>query len=273
MIVVSAAAGALGRLVIAQFLTRLPADQVVAAVRDPARHTDLAALGVDVRHGDYDNPASLESAFRGTERLLLISSPELAPDRRTRQHLAAVDAAVTVGVQAIAYTSFLGADRGGEGLNAPHHATERAIVDSGIGYAMLRHPFYTEGFVNPGLRDAVESGTLVGGTGGRGLNTALRTDLAEAAVNVLTDDTYLGRGYDLTGPLWTYPQLAETLTEVTGSPVEHREAAEGIPGPLGFLMGLARSGMLERQTDDLHRLLGRPPRSLRQAVEYALGQE
>ncbi|WP_444543562.1 NAD(P)H-binding protein [Micromonospora okii] len=261
MIVVSAASGALGRLVVARLLTRLPARRVAAAVRDPARCADLAALGVDVRRGDYDDPASLRSAFRDAERLLLISSPELAAERRTRQHLAAVEAAVAAGVQAVAYTSFLGADRDGGGMNAAHHATERAIVDSGLGYTLLRHPFYTEAFVNPGLRDAVDVGRLTDGTGGRGLNTALRADLAEAAANALTDEAHLGHGYDLTGPLWTYPQLAEALGEVTGRRVE-LEAGE-TPGPLGFLVGLARAGALERQTDDLCRLLGREPTSLR----------
>jgi NAD(P)H dehydrogenase (quinone) len=272
MIVVSAASGALGRLVIEQLLTRLPAGQIVAAVRDPSRTASLAALGIDVRHGDYDDPASLRSAFRDVERLLLISSPELAPQRRIQQHLAAIDAAGASGVRTIVYTSFLGADRDGEGLNIAHHATERAIIDSGLGYTILRHPFYSEAFINVGLRDAVESGKLISATGGRGLNTALRADLAAAAANVLTDDTHLDRGYDLTGPLWTYPQLAEALTEATGKEVAYHEATGETPGPMGFLMGLARSGALERQTDDLHRVLGHPPASLRQTVANALGQ-
>ncbi|MEU8003818.1 NAD(P)H-binding protein [Catellatospora sp. NPDC049111] len=270
MIVVSAASGALGRLVIERLLSRLPADAVAAAVRDPARCADLAARGVDVRHGDYDDPASLVTAFRGARRLLLISSPELAPERRTRQHLAAVDAAVTAGVRAVAYTSFLGADRGGDGPNAAHHATEQAIVGSGLAYTMLRHPFYSDAFINAGLRAAVEAGQLVSGTGGRGLNTASRADLAEAAANVLTDDAHLGHGYDFTGPVWTYPQLAATLGDVAGRTVEYHEAAEPIPGPMGFLMGLAGSGALERQTPDLARVLGRPPATLRQAVATAL---
>ncbi|MFK3981586.1 NAD(P)H-binding protein [Micromonospora sp. NPDC050397] len=270
MIVVSAASGALGRLVLAQLLTRVPADQVVAAVRDPARAADLAATGIGVRHADYDDPASLRSAFRDADRLLLISSPELAPDRRTGQHLAAIEAAVAGGVRAVGYTSFLGADRDGTGMNAAHHRTERAIEASGLPYTLLRHPFYSEAFVNPGLRAALDSGELTSGTGGRGLNTALRADLAEAAANVLTDDSHLGRGYDLTGPLWTYPQLAEALSEVGGRPVGYREETGEVPGPIGFLMGLARSGALERQTDDLHRVLGRPPTPLIEAVSRAL---
>ncbi|MEV4534605.1 NAD(P)H-binding protein [Asanoa sp. NPDC049518] len=265
MIVVCAASGALGRLVVAELVAR--GERVVAAVRDPNRAADLE--GAEVRHGDYDEPASLRSALAGAERVLLISSPELATDRRVAQHRAVIDAAVANGAGAVAYTSFLGADRGGDALNAAHHETERALLASGLGHVVLRHPFYTDAFVNARLREAVESGVLVSATGGRGLNTALRADLAEVAANVLTSDTHLGRAYDLTGPVWTYPQLAAALGEVSGKAVEHRD--ETVPGPMGFLMGLARAGALERQTDDLRRVLGRDPATLRDVVERALG--
>lgn len=268
MIVVTAASGALGRLVVEELLTRFPDRPVVAAVRDPGRCADLAARGVQVRRGDYDDPASLRDAMRGADRVLLISSPVPDTDVRVRQHRAAVDAAVDAGVRAVAYTSFLGADRGGDGMNAAHHATEQAIAGSGLPATILRHPFYTEAFVNPGLRDAVAAGTLAGDTGGRGLNTALRADLAVAAATVLTSDEHLGRAYDLTGAVWTYQDLARTLTEVSGRTVEAVEAT--VAPPLGFLMRLAKAGLLERQTADLEALLGRPPTSLREAVVAAL---
>ncbi|MEV0135808.1 NAD(P)H-binding protein [Dactylosporangium sp. NPDC050688] len=269
MIIVTAASGAFGRLVVEQLLTRHPDRPVVAAVREPGRCADLAARGVQVRRGDYDDPASLRDAMRGAQRLLLISSPVLDTDVRVRQHRTAIDAAVDAGVQAVAYTSFLGADRGGDGMNAAHHATERAIAGSGLPATILRHPFYTEAFVNPGLRDAVASGTLAGGTGGRGLNTALRSDLAVAAATVLAGDEHLGRGYDLTGPLWTYQDLARVLSELSGRTVEPVETT--VAPPLGLLMQLAKAGLLERQTTDLEALLGRPPTPLREAVVAALG--
>ncbi|MEV0718148.1 NAD(P)H-binding protein [Asanoa sp. NPDC050611] len=265
MIVVCAASGALGRLVVGELRSR--GHGVVAAVRDPGRAGEPA--GVEVRRGDYDDPASLRAAVRGAYRVLLISSPELATERRVRQHRAVIDAAVATGVRAIAYTSFLGADRdGGGGMNAAHHETERAITGSGLGFTILRHPFYSDAFINSGLRAVLDAGVLADGTGGRGLNTALRADLAAAAANALTDDKHLGQAYDLTGPLWTYPQLAEVLSETR--PVEHRDRVEPTPGPMGFLEQLARAGALERQTDDLRRLLGRPPATLRAAVEAAL---
>ncbi|TDC74325.1 NAD(P)H-binding protein [Streptomyces hainanensis] len=272
MIVVSAASGAFGRLVVDGLLARVPADRVAAAVRDPARVADLAARGVRVRHGDYDDPAGLRAAFAGADRLLLISSPELDPARRAAQHRAAIEAARDAGVGSLAYTSFLGADTRPDGVTAAHHATEGLLRASGLPHTLLRHPFYSEAFLNPGLRAAVAAGELPDGTGGRRLNTAFRRDLAEAAVRVLTEDHHLGRAYDFTGEPWTHPRLAATLSRLAGTPVAHRPRAERAPGPQGWLEEQARSGALERVTDDLERVLGRPPTTLDEAVAGILAE-
>ncbi|KGS11657.1 quinone oxidoreductase, partial [Pseudomonas coronafaciens] len=77
MIVVTGATGQLGRLVIEQLLVRIPAGQIIAAVRSPDKAADLSALGVQVRHADYSQPATLDSAFAGAEKVLLISSSEI----------------------------------------------------------------------------------------------------------------------------------------------------------------------------------------------------
>ena len=74
MIVITGAAGQLGRLVITELLKTVPASQIVAAVRHPGRASDLAALGVQLRVADYSEPATLDSAFAGADKLLLISS-------------------------------------------------------------------------------------------------------------------------------------------------------------------------------------------------------
>ncbi|MGW4241363.1 NAD(P)H-binding protein [Nocardia sp. NPDC004722] len=234
MIVITAASGALGRLVV----ERLPGELVRAAVRNPRRRGQVRA--------DYDDPDSMREAFAGAERLLLISSPELDPARRLHHHLGALRAARQAGVRWVVYTSFLGADTDPTGLTEAHHATEQAIFDSGLAYTILRNPLYSEPFLPSPTASEVMSGT-----GGRGLNTAFRADLARAAATVLVEDGHLGRAYDLTGPLWTFPQLAAAR----GLP--YREQAPS--GPMGWLHSLARSGRFERQTGDLERLLGRRP--------------
>ncbi|MFG2437667.1 NAD(P)H-binding protein [Streptomyces sp. NPDC048508] len=273
MIVVSAASGAFGRLVIDRLLERCPAGRVTAAVREPGKAADLAARGVTVRTCDYDAPRTLRTAFEGAGRLLLISSPELDPARRAAQHRAAVDAAGAVGVGSIIYTSFLGAGTQADGFTAAHHVTERHLEASGLPHTLLRHPFYSEAFLNPGLRGAVASGELADGTGGRGVNTALRRDLAEAAARVLTEDGHLGCAYDFTGGLWTYEDLADTLSRLGGRPVVRRDRADRAPGAQGWLEERIRSGALERQTDDLPQVLGRPATTLDEAVTAVLAAQ
>ncbi len=67
MIVVTGASGQLGRLVIEALLKTVPANNIVAAVRNPAKVSDLAARGVQVIFADYSNPASLEAALEGAD--------------------------------------------------------------------------------------------------------------------------------------------------------------------------------------------------------------
>lgn len=79
MIVVTGASGQLGRLVIQNLLEQVPASQIVAAVRTPEKVQDLAAQGVQIRQADYERPESLDKAFQGSEKVLLISSSDPWP--------------------------------------------------------------------------------------------------------------------------------------------------------------------------------------------------
>ena len=274
MIVVTGATGQFGRLVLERLLERVAPTGLAVAVRDPAKAGDLAARGVGVRQADYDQPESLAAAFKDVERLLFVSSPVVGQDRsRLGQHRNVVSAARDAGVGTIVYTSGLGADLVDDDVPilGDHHVTENEIRASGVSSVMLRHPLYTELFINSYLRSAVEAGEVTSNTRGRGMNTASRADLAEAAAVVLTSTEDLVDVYNLTGRLWTYPELASALGQVTGRPVAYREVEED-EGAIGF-MGLApliRSGGFEVQTPDLEALLGHPATSLPEAVAAAL---
>ena len=272
MIVVSASTGEFGRLVIDRLLALLPSQELAIAVRNPQKAADLAERGVDVRYGDYDQPASLRAAFDGADRLLFISSPlgDLSGGR-VAQHRAVVAAARQARVGHIAYTSGLGADMVKEGVLGEHHLTEQAIMESGLPYTLLRHPIYSDFFINPDLWSAVEAGELTSNTRGRGMNTATRADLAEAASTLLSNESPPRQVYNFTGLLWTYPELADTLSQVAGTTVRYREVDED-EGALSIL-GLApviQAGGFEVQTPDLEAALGHPPTSLQQAVAGAL---
>ena len=134
---VTGATGQFGGLVVADLIKRGLAGRLAVSVRQTERAAGLKAQGVDVRQGDFDDPASLARAFAGVERLLLVSTTD-DNETRIRQHKTAVRAAQEAGVKFIVYTSIAHADHNPLGLAEVHRATEAAIRASGMPYAFLR---------------------------------------------------------------------------------------------------------------------------------------
>lgn len=266
MITVTGVTGHLGRIVLDDLLTRIPADQIVAVARDPE---NAAGLGVEVRRGEYDDPESLRTAFAGTDVLLFVSGSDVTPGVRVRQHRNVVDAAKAVGVGRVVYTSAVHA-QDGPGFLADHGVTENLLRESGMAFTFLRNTFYAETLINPGLAEAVTSGELKGADEGKPVNFVPRRDMGLAASRVLTDDGHAGATYEISGPLWTVADLARTLSEVAGKPVAYRAVSADELGPVGFVHQLIASGLFSDLSDDLERLLGRPATSLRAAVEAVL---
>jgi NAD(P)H dehydrogenase (quinone) len=282
-IVVTGASGHLGHLVVENLLDRgVPAGQIVAAVRTPAKAADLAARGVQVREADYDRPETLAAAFAGADKVLLVSGSE--PGRRVPQHRAAVDAAKKAGAGHLAYTSILGADTTPLGLAPEHKATEELIRASGIPFTFLRNGWYTENYT-AAITQAAAAGTLTGSAGDGRVSAAARADYAAAAAAVLAGEGHEGKVYELGGaPAWTYSELAAEIARAAGTPVtyqnltveQHKQALvdAGLPEPYAELLvdsdqGIA-AGLLEDQSGDLTRLIGHPTITLADAVAASL---
>jgi NAD(P)H dehydrogenase (quinone) len=270
MITVTGVTGKLGRIVIEDLLTRVPASELVAVARTPEKAADLAARGVEVRAGDYDDQASLEAAFAGADVLLLVSSPDVTPGVRPRQHGTAIDAAKAAGVGRVVYTSAVHA-QDGPGFLADHGVTEDLLRDSGLPYTLLRNTFYSEALVNPGLKEAVAAGELKAADGGIPVNFATIHDMGLGASQVLSTEGHAGATYEIRGPLWTVEELAATVSDMSGTPVTYRAVPAGDLGPAAFVHELIASGLFNEPSDDLEKLLGRPVTSLRAAVKDALG--
>ncbi|EOM2482056.1 NAD(P)H:quinone oxidoreductase, partial [Escherichia coli O157:H7] len=145
MIAITGATGQLGQYVIESLMKTVPASQIVAIVRNPAKAQALTAQGITVRQADYGDEAALTSALQGVEKLLLISSSEVG--QRAPQHRNVINAAKTAGVKFIAYTSLLHADKSPLGLADEHIETEKMLADSGIVYTLLRNGWYTENYL------------------------------------------------------------------------------------------------------------------------------
>ncbi|WP_350277714.1 NAD(P)H-binding protein [Kribbella sp. HUAS MG21] len=279
-IVVTAATGHLGTLVVDELLQRVPADQVVAVARNAAKAAPLAERGVEVRIADYNDPAALAKAFGAGDTVLLISGLE---PNRLEQHKAVLAAAQDAGVARIAYTSVLGGPEADFDLAADHRATEQAILDSGLPYTILRNGWYNEVYTD---QLAVQLANGVVGSAGDGLiASAARRDYAAAAAVVLTSEGHEKKAYELNGDVaWTLTEYAAELAKQSGmdigytnlSPEDHAQVlvGAGLPEPVAQLFvgvdNAIERGLLAGRGSDLTRLIGRPTTPVAESISAAL---
>lgn len=281
MILVTGATGKLGRHVVAALLETLPAAEVRALARNPESATELRALGVDVRKGDYNDPASLNSALEGVEKVLLISSSEVGA--RAAQHKNVVDAAKEARVKLLAYTSILHGGQSPLALAKEHSETEAYIRASDVPYVFLRNGWYLENYTE-NLGSALEHGAILGSAQEGRIAAASRRDFAEAAATVMKTDGHVGRVYELAGDVpFTMNELAEEVSRQFGKTVTYSDMPKneyaaflqsvGVPGPMAEILAdsdaHAARGALHDDSGDLRRLIGRATTSLSEAVRAA----
>jgi len=285
MITITAATGRLGRLVIAELLQHgVPADEIVAAVRSPEKAADLAEHSVQVRHADYDQPETLEAAFTGTDKLLLI--PSAIYGQRFPQINNAVQAAVAAHVPLVAYASFVNAATSTLRLADEHKQAEARIRESGLPFIFLRNGAYIELYCGElgDLAPALESGVLIGSGGNGKISGATRPDLAAAAAVVLTGEGPANKAYELGGEAFTLTDLAAEISAQSGKPLVYQDlpveeyakelAARGVPKPFADLLAdtsfAITRGDWYTDSTDLQQLIGRPATPLANVVTAAL---
>ena len=292
MLALTGATGHLGQNTLNALLRHVAPSDIAAIVRDPQKAANLGeqGIGVQIRKGDYNDPASLLAAFDGVTTLLLISTNELDDAVRTRQHKNAIDAARQAGVRHVVYTSIVNPSRTSQfGGSASHLATEEYLRASGLTYTIFRNTLYLDlvpGFIGA---DAVASGKLYSAAGAGLVSYALREEIAEALANVLTGTggNHANQIYDIApAPAYSMQDIAATLSEVAGRPVDLVPITtdqlragmrqQGVPEPVVGLMagiiGAMRDNELNVTGEVFGQLLGRKPTDLRTYLTGIYGQ-
>lgn len=278
---VTGASGQLGKLVLDELLRKVEAGEIVAIVRDPSKLSDYAAKGIEVRRGDYDDPASLESALAEVDRLLLISGNALG--ERPRQHKNVADAAKQAGVGYIAYTSILKADDTPIKLGNEHRATEATLAESGLSYDLIRNGWYNENYVGS-LPAQVEAGVITGAAGQGRVSSAARADYAAGAAEVLVNGKG-GEVYELAGDeSWSMEEFAAEVSRQSGREVKYQDMSEddyaksleavGLPDYVARIVANSNAsvalGALEGDRRTLSGLIGRKTTPIGETIAKAL---
>jgi NAD(P)H dehydrogenase (quinone) len=280
-VIVTGAAGRLGRLVAEQLLERLAPEQLILVTRRPDALRELRARGADVRYGDFDDPASLRDAFAGGRRMLLISTD--AVGRRVRQHRAAIDAAASAGVGHVVFTSLVNPVAANpNGANAPWELgkTEDMLHRSGLAWTVLRFGSFAE-LQLPPAATAVQNGRLVLNFGAGRVVAISRRDCAEAAAVTLTTDGHTGKTYQITGSqALSASELAALYADLSGQPVKVVKLSDamlisvlvGIGTPMRSAWDITtfgravRNGYFDVIDPAFERLTGHPPTALRDVL-------
>ncbi|XXT17059.1 NAD(P)H-binding protein [Sorangium sp. So ce429] len=287
MIIVTGATGQLGHGIVERLLERVDAGQIGVSVRDPKKAEDLAARGVRVRRGDFDDAVSLRDAFEGASQVLIVSSNARASGGDPiAQHRAALAAAREAGARRVLYTSHMGASATSAFPPMHDHAATAPLLEAaGMPFTSLRHGFYAATAVEH-VRRALASGELVAPEDGKVSWTA-REDLAEADAIVLASEAarFEGPTPALTGSeALDLADLAAIASDLTGRAIKRVTvpddayraslAARGLPERIQDLtLGLfvaSRQGEFARVDPTLEQLLGRPPRRVRELLARAL---
>lgn len=284
MIAITGATGQLGRLVINALLKKVPASEIIAVVRSPEKAQDLQALGVALRTADYNQPQTLQGAFAGVQKVLLISSSEVG--QREAQHRAVIDAAKAAGVSFIAYTSLLYADTSPLGLGVEHRATEALLQASGIPYALLRNGWYSENYA-ASIAPALAHHAFIGAAGNGRIASAAREDYAAAAAEVISRDDQAGKVYELAGDdSYTLAEFSAEIARQSGEKVEYVNLppaefsaaliGAGLPAPLAELLADSDAGAAQGALfDDSHtlsKLIGRPTTPFAAVIKATLAK-
>jgi NAD(P)H dehydrogenase (quinone) len=286
-IIITGATGQLGGLAVQHLLDKkVSANQIVAVVRNVEKAAPLAALGIEIRHGDYNDGPSLEKAFAGASKILFVPSPDAHDETlRMAQHINVIQAAKKAGAGHIIYYGFAFGEHSKLPLALTHLSTEEAIRAAGIPYTFLRNSLYREVFVSPAaVGPAVQFGALVANAGSGSVNTATRSDLALAGAVVLTGNGHENKSYNLVSDeTWTFHDLARIISDAAGKnvvyqPVSYEEqkgmlVQAGLPEPVADMIAGVYNGVSEGETsrtsDDLKILIG-PLTPLKETVKQAL---
>ena len=230
MILVTGATGHLGKAATEFLLQKTEPKNIAVFARNQEKAANLKSKGIDVRLGDYDDYTSLVNAFKGIEKLYFVSGNDL--EKREQQHLNIIKAAKETSVKHVVYTSF---QRKKEDASSPiaivaqcHINTEKWLIASGLSYTILKHALYMDGIPMFTGSNVLEKGIFLPAGNGK-VSYALRSEMAEAAANILTSDGHENKIYEFSGTeSYSFGEIADIISNISGKKVNYTNPSQEI---------------------------------------------
>lgn len=280
-------------------LTLVPKDQIILCGYNPESLKAYTEQGIETHITDFNNTEGLTEAFKGADRLALISMPFVG-EKRQAAHKNAVDAAKAAGVTQIIYTSLVNAgDESNPSVEKKDHIyTENYIKEVGLDYIFLRNSQYAEAMITNYFTYVATDGVLKNSQGDGKMAYISRNDCAKAVAHALAKGSqYSHTILNINGlELLTISQFIEYGNKATGNHVVYKEITDeenyqifdamGVPrttdgmfkkgsaapfssdGMVTFAQAI-REGKMNNFTDDFKKLTGVDPISVSYMFEHS----
>ena len=264
-VLVTGASGNLGREVVKVLSNK--GCQVKAATRDVRRIS--TSKSVTAVRFDYAKPGTFGDALREATGLFLVAPP-MDPEAPAKL-VPFVEKAKETGVKHVVFASALGVD---QNEKAPLRAIERALMDSGLAYTILRPNFFMENFSTGFIAPMIKHQNGIFLAAGDGKTSFISTkDIAEVAATVFSKAHY-GKEHNLTGSeALDHSRVAKIIGDAIGRVVTYHALLEeamlqgarnqGMPEGavqyMGILYAVVRAGHMAVVTDDVQNVTGQKP--------------
>ncbi|MFB4298812.1 NAD(P)H-binding protein [Actinomadura sp. NTSP31] len=228
MIVITTPTGRIGRRVVDGALAAGAPVRVI--VRDASRLPAQVRDRAEVVEGSHGDPDVVAKAFAGADAVFWLAPPDhraaSLDDIYSRFAGPACEAFKSEGVQRVVAVSALG--RGV--LPVAGHVTATLAMDdliasTGVHYRALTVPTFMDNMLGQAESIRNEGVFFSALSGDRELPTCSCGDIADAAVKLLLDPSWTGRGdVPVLGPEdLSNDDMARIMTEVLGRPVRHQQ--------------------------------------------------
>lgn len=253
--------------------------QVLAAVQNPAEDRDQVPGSVKTLvRLDFTNPRTFDPALEGIDRVLLVRPPQLADV--TRYFAPFVAAMQRAGIKQVVFLSLQGVENN---PLTPHAKIEKLITDTNLPYTFLRPSFFMQNLSTTHRNEIVKRNEIFVPAGDGKTSFVDVRDIGAVAALTLTHKEHLNKAYELTGSeALSYYEIADILSSVLGRTITYKDPSvfrfawrkrlqENVP--LGFVLimitlySVAKAGRAAGLTNEIQRLLGRPPITFRQFAE------
>lgn len=289
--------GNLGNQAARYLLELIDKDKLIFCGYNSESLEEFSQMGIETRVTNFNSLDGLAQAFKGGDKLALISMPFVGK-KRQNAHKNVIDAAKEAGVTQIIYTSLVNAaDETNPSVEKIDHAfTEKYIQEQGLDYIFLRNSQYAEAMITNYFTFVKMGAALQNSQGDGKMAYIARKDCAKAVAHALVTNKYHEAILNINGnELMTIADFVAYGNEATGNRVVYEEITDeenyaifdamGVPrttdgvfqkgseapfsseGMVTFAQAI-RLGKMAEFTDDFKKLTGDEPITVKYMFEH-----